>query len=83
VKLPLRWHRLLAVPLVALGLSLLTLPPAVPVQAHPGLVYGIAVSGVSPWTMDLARQAGLTHVKLTITWAQLQARKSENAKKGK
>jgi hypothetical protein len=41
-------------------------------EAHPGLVYGINIAGISPWTMALAKIAGFTHVKATITWRQLQ-----------
>jgi hypothetical protein len=57
---------------VALALAI-GLVPIRPAQAHPGMTYGIAVAGISRWTMDLVRQAGFTHVKMTVTWRQLQS----------
>jgi hypothetical protein len=64
----------LTLAICALVAVLLGLPPATPAaRAHPGLVYGVAVAGISPWTMDLARRAGFTHVKTVITWRALQS----------
>jgi hypothetical protein len=57
----------------ALAALLFSITPGQPARAHPGLVYGAAVAGISPWTMDLARQAGFSHVKVSITWRQLQS----------
>jgi hypothetical protein len=53
--------------------GLIAAAPAAPVRAHPGLVYGVTVAGISPWTMDLARQAGFSHVKAVVNWRQLQS----------
>jgi hypothetical protein len=62
---------------LAISLLLATLMfaavPTGPAQAHPGLVYGANIAGLSPWTLDMAKQAGLTHVKVTVTWRQLQS----------
>src|SRR2546426_6050562 len=57
----------------AVAALLQALPPAQPAVAHPGLVRGVALSGISRWTMDLARRAGFTHLRATITWRALQS----------
>lgn len=69
-----RWrHRLLVTTVSALLALLIVIGPSSPAaQAHPGMVYGVAVAGISPWTMALARQAGFTHIKVSLSWRQLQ-----------
>jgi hypothetical protein len=63
-------------PLVAMMLLLAALPLAMPVGAaprrlRPDLVVGASVATISPWSMDHARQAGLTHVRHSIAWADV------------
>jgi hypothetical protein len=53
--------------------GLLLLAPGAPAKAHPGLLYGMNIAGVSSWTVDMARQAGFSHVKVSIKWGQLQS----------
>jgi hypothetical protein len=47
-------------------------PGVAPAEAEPGFVYGMNIAGVSPWTLDLARQAGFPVVKVSVRWEQFQ-----------
>ena len=67
-----RLSRLLVLSLT-LGLLVSVVQAPAVSRAHPGLVYGVTVAGISPWTMDLARRAGFSHVKATISWRALQS----------
>src|SRR5439155_2630540 len=58
---------------IAVAASLVVLPSAPTAVAHPGLVRGVAVAGISSQTMDLVRRAGFTHIRATITWRALQS----------
>src|SRR5215216_2870333 len=78
-----RTFRSLALSVAAAVALVVAVYPAPTAGAHPGLAYGVAVAGISPWTMDLARQAGFGYVKVSITWRALQStpRRFEFSKK--
>jgi polysaccharide biosynthesis protein PslG len=60
---------LCAASLLVLLLAFVSTPAA---TADSGFVYGMNIAGVSPWTLELARQAGFPVVKVSVRWEQLQ-----------
>src|SRR5688572_4303494 len=73
-SLPVGHGRRLRLPfiLALILIALLASSPSRPAQADGGFVYGMNIAGVSPWTLDLARQAGFPVVKVSLRWEQLQ-----------